>query len=1261
MCHIIGIEPQFKNIISNDPFIPMTAGQKKPEAQWTVDERKVSNLDQHLKSLIMFVLPDDQMNSVINCLTEKSTWDDLILYHEGPFDVKESKAIDLKLCYNTFKFKKGKSLTQTFTRYKALINELVNDGIKLSKLEINTGFINGLPKKWLSFCQSLRNTNHVKDSKLASLFGKLKYEENLIDSIYEIEKNKSLVSTTPLSTAFFSTSIVQDFQDSLDDEEDTKSSHEYLNDLEEEYQVKALLAKSKRFFKKGQIKDFKAKYHKVKANLALLSSSASTPSSSSGKNKVLIIKMYYWDDEEVSSDENEVTKVKALMALIDEERVSVGKESARNDYLCIDLNYVEEQRNNLLSKYRNLVQELNTCKEQLLVLKQAKLDLLTMQHVNTEILKDNQNLRLELKELTYITETCSNIPKSSKTEDSTLPNQDTDEVPSNESQRNITDPLVVVSNSSATNYDSTDKSSVCSAPLLLLKKFNGITINEPSLAPARGKHSSAFKTNSARAGNAKELITKPVIMLNLCPPLMQIIIILVKVNLLQDPGLQGLHYDHDTHGHNMIIFLRRGINPRNLQHVTNNCETYGSNVYTTSNHNDIEWFRKRETLQAKNVESFKESKNDSSSSLRSKTPTKRKTFTKSPNFREVGLNTFRNAIGAHYLPHSSEYVAPPFIDVVRQWFLMIGYEEEVSAKGTLRKSLLPPRWSKEAIKGGSSKAPTGSKTDHSKKRKEYNSVMDSNPSQPPVSTHVDTRMHKEDQQATGGPTSLGVTSEARANPQLSSGMSAFNLNEPIYSASFIIHSESASGNDASATSTTKADPGNSAPSDFVPQQQGINEGTKNTSYDHLFAGTDPHVLADQTKSVSEGLEIVLTQPITREGANSVASQFEEETSRTIKLEDLAYDEDEDDEVHATENVEIIDTSVPKSSSPMSSQVQELTNQLKELLVKSLKTEFSNILFTHDFSSSLPTELKDLPSKFNGLTEEVKVLKNQVHNLEIELPGELKEIPPKLEGFTKTATSLTSQVDELKTLQTNQSTKEDKEKAKAEVAKRESEVRKEELIDLLGPEVVNKYYNDKLQYDRYYDKMLNRRAVSKITNYDFLTRKDPITLKVYREDSISEIIPNFKASDLHLGEWKEVMKAYPNKTGKGWETIYKQIGTRMDYIHTTEAELGINLDIPLSKQDPLDKLNDLANKKRKHADDIHDDFKASKRLMSSVQYEDHLPSIVLNEPVLEIFFRLHQGPGLDDHTRTFSSLLLPEIFKRNLNPLKQMRFIEELRQ
>nr|GFA12568.1 hypothetical protein [Tanacetum cinerariifolium] len=41
-------------------------------------------------------------------------------------------------------------------------------------------------------------------------------------------------------------------------------------------------------------------------------------------------------------------------------------------------------------------------------------------------------------------------------------------------------------------------------------------------------------------------------------------------------------------------------------------------------------------------------------------------------------------------------------------------------------------------------------------------------------------------------------------------------------------------------------------------------------------------------------------------------------------------------------------------------------------------------------------------------------------------------------------------------------------------------------------------------------------------------------------------------------------------------------------------------------------------------------------------------------------QLHQGPGRDDHARSFSSFLLAEIDKRNLNRLKQMRVIEQLK-
>ncbi|GKC79529.1 hypothetical protein Tco_1130303, partial [Tanacetum coccineum] len=54
-------------------------------------------------------------------------------------------------------------------------------------------------------------------------------------------------------------------------------------------------------------------------------------------------------------------------------------------------------------------------------------------------------------------------------------------------------------------------------------------------------------------------------------------------------------------------------------------------------------------------------------------------------------------------------------------------------------------------------------------------------------------------------------------------------------------------------------------------------------------------------------------------------------------------------------------------------------QFNELLIQSLKNELTKILSTHDFSSSLPTKLKDIPSRFTKLTDEVQDLKNYIPN------------------------------------------------------------------------------------------------------------------------------------------------------------------------------------------------------------------------------------------------------------------------------------------
>ncbi|GJY98486.1 hypothetical protein Tco_0515396 [Tanacetum coccineum] len=277
-CYLAVMEPYYLKCIKDGPFQPKIAeGDDKPESQWILDERRVVIQDQRLKSIIIF---------------------------KGPSDTKENRIMDLKLEYQTFRAKPSESLSQTYTRYKTLLNELANDGVNLSKHEINVGFINSLPEKWLTFSQGLRNVNHTQTLNPADIYGRLVYEDNLIQRRYSDTK-KALITTpssTAIATAFFSNNVIHDFQENSDDEADPKIQ-----------------------------KDYKAGYKKIKVKLALLKvnpSTSQTPKTLQQNNKGLVAETFDWDEEEVSDDE-EVTQVNVLMALADDE-LTVRKNHARN-------------------------------------------------------------------------------------------------------------------------------------------------------------------------------------------------------------------------------------------------------------------------------------------------------------------------------------------------------------------------------------------------------------------------------------------------------------------------------------------------------------------------------------------------------------------------------------------------------------------------------------------------------------------------------------------------------------------------------------------------------------------------------------------------------------------------------------------------------------------------------------------------------------------------------------------------------------------
>ncbi|GJW49391.1 hypothetical protein Tco_0090742 [Tanacetum coccineum] len=405
-------------------------------------------------------------------------------------------------------------------------------------------------------------------------------------------------------------------------------------------------------------------------------------------------------------------------------------------------------------------------------------------------------------------------------------------------------------------------------------------------------------------------------------------------------------------------------------------------------------------------------------------------------------------------------------------------------------------------------------------------------------------------------------------------------------------------------------------------------------------------------------------------------------------------------------------------------------QLTELLVKSLQPKLSKLLSSHDFSNSLPTELKELPSKFNELTIEVKELNKHVQNLEIELPVDLKEIPNKLETFTSAVNSLTTQKTGDTSVPSAGQAGSHPAEDPAEGEKNTQQVTISQLFQRKAAKDAEKTNLNKpipttsiippiitSTTTQFQSPFLSSPPMSSPQPKGELIKKDKGKKAMSSKDAEEEGTDsecddaNLTGSRVESSKQKK-LKQFDFITGKGKHIhlTTDQIKEQKKLEELAKADIA-RQEIELGKEELVDLLGiDVESQTvmylprkgpitlkvyredgtKENADDIHDYFKANKRLKSSVQYKDHPAGTVLNEPVLgmilfnffyrqdfvtiedfrdfpnemlysvqEIFFRLHQGHRLDDHARTFSYLLLDEVDIRNLNPLKQMRAIEKL--
>ncbi|GJX90784.1 hypothetical protein Tco_0344110 [Tanacetum coccineum] len=210
---------------------------------------------------------------------------------------------------------------------------------------------------WIDLVLAHEGPSETKDTKIAAL--RLKF--NAFKALEGEKVNATFTRLKCLLNDLENNGVSYPHAEDSDSdvEEDTRSSSEFLADLNVEFHDRALLANQKKYYKRSR-----------------RFGSAKKPND---KTKETCFAY-------VSSEDKEVTKVKAFMAIAEEEPF-VGKNDARSgqwveittkkvqrllsitddderkhvlDYTHVDLHYIEDQRKNLLSKFKSLNQELSS-------------------------------------------------------------------------------------------------------------------------------------------------------------------------------------------------------------------------------------------------------------------------------------------------------------------------------------------------------------------------------------------------------------------------------------------------------------------------------------------------------------------------------------------------------------------------------------------------------------------------------------------------------------------------------------------------------------------------------------------------------------------------------------------------------------------------------------------------------------------------------------------------------------------------------------
>ncbi|GJX40460.1 hypothetical protein Tco_0255450 [Tanacetum coccineum] len=135
------------------------------------------NADIRATNILLQGLPKD-IYSLINHYTDaKDIWDNVKMLLEGSELTKEDRESQLYDDFEHFRQNKGETIHDYYVRFAKLINDMRNIKMTMSRMQLNSKFVNNMLPEWGRFVTAVKLNRGLRDSNYDQLYAYLKQHE----------------------------------------------------------------------------------------------------------------------------------------------------------------------------------------------------------------------------------------------------------------------------------------------------------------------------------------------------------------------------------------------------------------------------------------------------------------------------------------------------------------------------------------------------------------------------------------------------------------------------------------------------------------------------------------------------------------------------------------------------------------------------------------------------------------------------------------------------------------------------------------------------------------------------------------------------------------------------------------------------------------------------------------------------------------------------------------------------------------------------